>query len=201
MEHNGELTKQEKARLSDYLSLMPLLSSKTKVLDLGSGKGYVSKYIRNHYNCEVWCIDIKRPECSTWIDEFKKYGINFIYCDIAKSKALPFPANYFDLVPFLEVLEHLITSHPPWQLFREINRVLKKGGYLILSTPNIAELIKRIRLLFGKHPVPRLKNESEFYVGHYREYTLKELLYILDETGFKVEKVRMRVIFTQVKRC
>ncbi len=105
---------------------------------------------------------------------------------------MPFPPNYFDVVLFCEILEHLITSHPPYSLFKEMNRVLKNTGYLVLSTPNIAELANRVNLLIGKNPVSRPQDESEFYAGHYREYTFKELLYLLNETGFEVKKVRMK---------
>jgi len=150
--------------------------------------------LKETYNCEIYGIDVKRDDQSKLIKRFKKYDINFIFCDVARQK-LPFPTNYFDLVFFLEVLEHLITSHPPYFLFKEINRVTKPNGRLILSTPNVAELIKRIYLLIGRNPLKRVYegfDENEFYRGHYREYTLAELRHILIRTGFEVERVKMR---------
>ena len=195
------INNEPQARISDYHSLMPPLSSESKVLDIGLNDGYVSKFLKKQYDCECWGIDIKRPESFERVKEFKRYNINFVFDDIAHNRYLPFPQNYFDLVIFTEVLEHLIVSHPPYSLFKEINRILKNStGYLVLSTPNIAELIKRLKLLIGKHPVPRPHEESEFYKGHYREYTLEELYYLLNESGFEIVQSRMRNYSTFAKR-
>jgi len=181
-------------RLMHYLSFIPELTPSSRVLDLGCGEGYIDKFLKTKYGCEVWCIDLKREESHEWIRDFKMQGIAFLFCDIARVKYLPFPSDYFNLVLFCEVLEHLITQHPPKYLFREIYRVLKLNGILFLSTPNMAELVKRLRLLIGKHPIPRVhfKDEDRPYAGHYREYTLDELKYLLSEMGFKILKIRLR---------
>jgi len=57
-----------------------------------------------------------------------------------------------------------------------MNKYLKPSGYLILTTPNIASLFRRLRLILGKQPI---------YQYHVREYTMPEVLAMLEETGFK----------------
>lgn len=59
------------------------------------------------------------------------------------------------------VIEHFHYYVP--QVLSEINKSLKPGGYLILTTPNIASLFRRLRLILGKQPI---------YRYHVREYTM-----------------------------
>jgi 2-polyprenyl-3-methyl-5-hydroxy-6-metoxy-1,4-benzoquinol methylase len=58
---------------------------------------------------------------------------------------LPFQSARFDGVDLVEVIEH-IENQP--QLVREINRVLKPGGMLLVSTPNVLNMMSRLRFLF-----------------------------------------------------
>lgn len=73
-------------------------------------------------------------------------------------------------------------------MFQEIRRILKPGGILIISTPNMASLRKRIWLLKGKHPVGQLKEffESSPFVEHIREFTVNEVSQIVEWAGFEV---------------
>jgi glycosyltransferase involved in cell wall biosynthesis len=64
-------------------------------------------------------------------------------------------------------------------VLNKINRALKLGGALVLTTPNIASLFRRLRLLLGKQPI---------YRYHVREYTVKEVVSLLREAGFEVIK-------------
>jgi SAM-dependent methyltransferase len=57
------------------------------------------------------------------------------------------PDNSYDGVVMLEVIEHIVAAE---QLLREVARVLKPGGFLILSTPNFAYWCNRLRILAGK---------------------------------------------------
>ncbi len=59
---------------------------------------------------------------------------------------LPFEANSRDVVLLLDVLEHL-PAHAP--IVREIGRLLRPGGLLVLSTPNIQSVRSRLRFLLN----------------------------------------------------
>ena len=71
----------------------------------------------------------------------------------------------------IEHLHYYYVTH----VLSEINKSLKPGGYLILTTPNIASLFRRLRLILGKQPI---------YQYHLREYTMPELT-MLERAGFK----------------
>ena len=107
---------------------------------------------------------------------------------LGPKKQLPLDSDSFDVVLFLEVLEHVIDD--PRHVFSEINRILKHGGYLFLTTPNIAMLFKRLMLLFGKQPqlyISSLKRGYKSERGHFREWTAEELIHLLTDS-FCVEK-------------
>ncbi len=76
---------------------------------------------------------------------------------------------------FTEVIGYLPYYHV-LHVLSEINKSLKPSGYLILTTPNIASLFRRLRLILNKQPI---------YRYHVREYTMPEVLAMLGETGFK----------------
>ena len=73
-------------------------------------------------------------------------------------------------------MEHLHYYYVPLVLSK-ISRALKSGGILILTTPNIASLFRRLRLLLGIQPT---------YQYHAREYTMREVVSLLREAGFEV---------------
>jgi len=67
----------------------------------------------------------------------------------------------------------------------KINRALKPRGVLILTTPNIASLFRRLRLLLGTQPI---------YYYHVREYTIREVVSLLKEAGFEIVKARYSIV-------
>lgn len=99
-------------------------------------------------------------------------------------EGLPFEDCFFDAVWAEEIIEHVLDTD---FLLSEINRVLKPGGVLILSTPNIASLANRVKLLLGKYP-DHLQYSNEG-VGHVRYYTAGVLRLQLKRHGFEVEKL------------
>jgi len=89
-----------------------------------------------------------------------------------------------DCAVFTEVLEHLHYYYVPLVLSK-INKALKLGGILVLTTPNVASLFRRLRLLLGIQPI---------YRYHVREYTMSEVLTLLREAGFEVVKAYYSIV-------
>lgn len=125
-------------------------------------------------------------------------------CNIENDK-FPFKDNFFDLAVFTEVLEHLPQS--PLFTLKQIHRVLKPGGHIILTTPNIARSINRGKLLLGKsvtYPLHQiLENDgkgSNLYHRHNREYTLSECVKLVSEANFSITKAETFVSYTPWRR-
>lgn len=80
---------------------------------------------------------------------------------------LPFTSNSLDIVVAGEIIEHLYDTG---DFLEEIKRVLKPEGKLIITTPNLAPLANRARILFGFQP-PTCNIELDGQVGHIRAFT------------------------------
>jgi len=84
-----------------------------------------------------------------------------------------------------EIIEHIVDTD---NFINEINRVLKNGGLLFITTPNLVGLESRLAAFFGKKPwviENRIKNG---YAGHLRYFTFEELENLLEEKRFIILK-------------
>jgi SAM-dependent methyltransferase len=98
--------------------------------------------------------------------------------------------EYFSTVLCCELLEHL--REDPMHMMSEINRILKPGGHLVLTTPNIGSLRAIGAILEGYHPgffpayIRPSADGAEPEARHNREYTPKEIVLLLLDSGFEV---------------
>jgi SAM-dependent methyltransferase len=98
----------------------------------------------------------------------------------------------YDLVVFAEVIEHLYTA--PELVLDFLGRLLVPRGLLLLQTPNAVSLGKRVKFALGINPFERIRVDR-LNPGHYREYTLNELLDILRRSQFSAERTWRRYYF------
>jgi SAM-dependent methyltransferase len=96
----------------------------------------------------------------------------------------PFDSHAFDVVLFCEILEHLLMD--PLKVLRQIHRVLKPGGTLVLTTPNVARLDNLLSMVNGANIYDPYSGFGP-YGRHNREYTRHELHRLLEFAGFDVE--------------
>jgi ubiquinone/menaquinone biosynthesis C-methylase UbiE len=112
---------------------------------------------------------------------------------------LPFAGQSFEYVTCLEGLEHI---ENPQQAMREFARVLKPGGQLIVSVPNILNIEERLKwLLYGytshfkpisRPAIERLRAEYDERVeiaAHVNPIGYSELRYVLEKNGFEIVKL------------
>lgn len=123
-----------------------------------------------------------------------------VHLNIEKTK-LPYQDNQFDLILFTEVLEHL--PHSPLFPLKQIKRVLKPKGLLIMTTPNAGRLANRLLPLVGKTTYPPLDQllatpylSSHIYHRHHKEYTLDELKRLVQLAGLKILKLSPIIAYT-----
>jgi glycosyltransferase involved in cell wall biosynthesis/SAM-dependent methyltransferase len=114
-------------------------------------------------------------------------------CDIdlfnAEKDAFPYADESFSTVLCCELIEHLFED--PMHLMCEVNRIVKPGGHLVLTTPNIAALRGIAAILQGFHPgffhaYIRPSAAGEVEARHNREYTPREVNNLLENAGFTV---------------
>jgi SAM-dependent methyltransferase len=95
----------------------------------------------------------------------------------------PYADDEFDIVIFAEIIEHLLND--PCKVLREIKRVLKPGGTLIVTTPNVARLENITRLIAGENIYDPYSGYGP-YGRHNREYNRHELVTLCQFEGFDV---------------
>lgn len=141
--------------------------NKVTLLDIGVGDAVYESILEkdNLKKLEVYGVDISKVQ----ISRAKKYLKKGLILDVDKNK-LPFKENSFDLVLVSEILEHLFF---PDKVLKEAIRVLKKGGYIILTFPNSGALQLRLSLLlFGKSPLLNYPGNKE----HIRFFNFEDIL-------------------------
>ena len=137
-----------------------------RVLDIGCGTGVYLYSIQENNNCigmdlEDEALKIAKNNCQ---------NAKFLKGSVLK---LPFEENSFDVVTLWEVIEHIPTDTEKIAVF-EINRVLKKGGLLILSTPN-------------KNIFSNALDPAYFLKGH-RHYSVDELSNLIKKCNFHIKE-------------
>lgn len=96
----------------------------------------------------------------------------------------PFETDSFDVVLFCEIIEHLLMN--PLAALREIHRVLRPQGVLILTTPNVSRLQNVLAMVNGANIYDPYSGFGP-YGRHNREYNRVELHRLLEFAGFDVE--------------
>ncbi|HNV23302.1 MAG TPA: methyltransferase domain-containing protein [Candidatus Omnitrophota bacterium] len=156
-----------------------------KVLDIGCGNGDYSLSLKNlGFGVLAADMDVER---FCYREE-----IPFQQCNV--SQKLPFSDALFDYIILAEVVEHL---YNPLDVMKELNRVLKNGGKIVLSTPNILNLKSRMRFLiegcwdyFREPPLDHIKNPKTGWNLHVIPWRYHELEYLLYCAGFNIELLK-----------
>ena len=104
----------------------------------------------------------------------------------SEKEDFPYDDGAFDVVLFCEILEHL--TDDPVAAIAEINRVLKPGGRLVLTTPNVARLGNIMKIILGENIYDPYSGYGP-YGRHNREYTIGEVRHLLALNGFAIEQV------------
>ncbi len=161
------------------LVLDQFVGSGGKLLDLGSGEGAVAEFFQNH-GCDVIAFDISEKA----LEKAKLRGLKIAQGDVEGK--LPFKDHTFDIVFWGDNVEHLFL---PEKTLKEIFRILKPNGRLILSTPNMGYIRYRIYyLVHGMLPQTEWYGKYPWLWEHIRFFNKKIMKQFLSTNGFKLTK-------------
>ncbi|MCK4829760.1 class I SAM-dependent methyltransferase [bacterium] len=146
-----------------------------RILDIGCGNGLVLYNIAKKFEC-LTGIEMSENLCKKARNNLAEFGDSVEIINDRIENGLDKPDGWFDTIIWSDVIEHVVDI---FQAMNEISRLLMPGGILITTTPNVAYLKRRIRLLFGTFPstnssetdIPGLLNKG----GHVHYFTVNTL--------------------------
>jgi methionine biosynthesis protein MetW len=160
--------------------LPSLMRQGEKVLDLASGNSIVGSYWRHHYGADVTAFDISERA----LRDAKSRGVKTVLGSVEEK--LPFKTATFDTVFWGDNIEHVFT---PEGILSEIHRVLKKGGRVILSTPNQSYWRYRLYMLWhGELPKTEGDPGEPWEWEHIRFFSPRLIHNLLKKTHFRQTK-------------
>lgn len=151
------------------------LKAGSVILDVGCATGTILKpLVKTH---EVHGVEI----APSFVERALQNGIHAIQHNIEDSP-LPYAPAKFDAVFCGETIEHQVDTD--WLMF-QINRVMKPGGKLVLTFPNIRTLLGLGMMVFFDLPP---MYAARYRSAHFRDFTLRTIKMVLKAHGFRFEK-------------
>jgi len=163
-------------RLRRILNISSPLNGK-KVLDVGCGNGRLGEELKK-LGAEVCGIETSETAANQAHERIDEVFI----ADIEKKWPEQILLENFDLIILAEVLEHMFD---PVRVLKQASACLKRGGGVVITTPNFMTWTNRLKFLFGKF---KYKDQGMFDFGHIRWFTYTYLKDVIKNAGLVIEE-------------
>jgi 2-polyprenyl-3-methyl-5-hydroxy-6-metoxy-1,4-benzoquinol methylase len=161
---------------SEIVQFLP--SEYSKVLEIGCNVGNFRQYVGKP--CEYWGVEPFKQAA-----EVAKTKMDKVFADFYDNVKNEIPNNYFDLIIANDVIEHL---EQPWDFLKSIKEKMTKNASLVLSIPNVRYFDNLKELLREKDW--KYKDVGILDITHLRFFTKKSIIRLLNENGFRIEKMQ-----------
>lgn len=160
----------------DMLRLIPL--NARRVLDVGCHTGEFGYAAKNQTNATVWGVE-PNPETAKVAEQRLDRVFNGFFSD-----ALALEDNYFDVISFNDVLEHM---PDPWAALQLAARKLAPDGIVLVSIPNLRHIDNLMHILrerdFNYEPTG-VRDKT-----HLRFFTRKSAPRLFDDSGLEMVSI------------
>lgn len=178
-------------RVETILAMLPGLGPRAEFLDIGCLDGTLTRLYANKVGTKrVHGIDV------ALVKGADKKDIEAVEFDLNSRERLPYEDARFDVIAFVETLEHV---YPTDHILREIFRILKPDGIAIIDVPRLDSFLNIALLTLGFQP-PGIEcsrerrygaiNQDSVLTGHVAYFTRRALLEMLRSSGFKILEAR-----------
>ena len=162
-----------------------------RCLELGANPYFATYLLREHSDLDMTLANYfggeegTRSQRVSWDDGSGRvtHEMPFDHFNLEESR-FPYDDATFDVVLFCEIIEHLMMD--PVHTLREIRRVLKPGGLLVVTTPNVARMWNVLAMADGLSIYDPYSGFGP-YGRHNREYSLHELVQLCRFCGFETD--------------
>ena len=154
--------------------LLALAGSPARVLDVGCSTGYLARRLVERGSTVVG-LEVDERAAAAARDVCEQVLVGDV-----ETMQLPFPAQSFDVVLCGDVIEHL---RDPERLLARVRPLIRPGGRLVLTTPNVANWAMRLGLLAGRW---RYTERGILDRTHAHLFTKKTLEQTLDRAGYRI---------------
>lgn len=161
-----------------YEMLKYLPKDASRILEVGCGNGCFAEEIKKGREAEIWGIELMPEEAA----EAEKI-VDKIFVGECEKFIDQLPDNYFDVIYFNDVLEHLFD---PYSLLKNIRAKLSPNGVVISSIPNM-RYHKEMKMLCLQKDW-KYKQHGVMDFTHMRFFTGKSIVRMYEEAGFTVKK-------------
>ncbi len=184
------------AKLSEYAE------NGGRVLDAGAGHGVLALALKN-VGFDAYASDIHKG-----LALFEAESIPYFQWHLEAENA-PFEDNTFDAVILSQTIEHF--TYSPLHPLKEIFRIVRPGGIVIIDAPNISCFRNISRLIRGKslhwdfrkhylEQIPEMMNNVPYYDRHNHEYAREDLQAIADHFCLEIEEISYYSSYNRKKR-
>lgn len=187
-------------------------STTLKVLDLGTYPGTMLRILKEFlldYKIDLYGAGLHiTPDFIKMMEDKANATIMTVNLDPKNEQLknknylnqIPLQDESMDFIFVLEIIEHLTS---PLHMLCEAKRVLKKGGKILITTPNVTRIGSILKLLTGQSNLDRLMpvgyyNPSDEWRPHFHEYSMQELISLLSKLDFEVVD---KTFFNSTERC
>lgn len=182
---------EDRAERIALKSLLGFIGPKDSIADIGGGFGRLATTYASYFRI---CLVVDPSEKMLNIGKKNLKEYHNVFFNKGSLPNLDFPDQSFDVVILNRVIHHLKDPTPS---IREMNRIVKKSGYLILEIANKIHFLSRLRFLFSKEKLfsdlqpldlrrkKNINNGAIVFVKHHPKKIMSEL----KENGFNVREI------------
>lgn len=159
-----------------WTKLFGFFTSNSHVLDIGCSSGNFGKELIRQKKCTVVGVDINQDDLKIARSNLTEAAWKNIEMDDFSD------LGTFDYVLMADVIEHLVD---PVSALKKAKQLLKPGGKLVFSVPNMANIANRIELLGGRFEYTKFGLLDETHIHYYDRVELEK---VMARAGFEIRK-------------
>lgn len=182
-----EMFRWQAGKAQTIVTILEGLNPRERIADIGSFTGRLALEYKRAGVRRIECFDAS----ASALDRARARGFD-AHLWRAGEEPCPAAAATFDVIVAADIIEHILNTDG---FISELVRIVRRGGYLIVSTPNLAFWLSRIRLLVGKVPWSYPATSGTVWkdpmidANHIRIHTVSEWSHFFTASGLLLERI------------